>query len=73
MGSSSFRSNVANVLVIGAGAAGLRAAIAAHLERIAELRQLAGEMDVRPSSEGYADLAHALDLRTFLAAVEATS
>src|SRR5215204_7618468 len=30
MPSSSFRSNVANVLVIGTGAAGLRAAIAAH-------------------------------------------
>ena len=30
MPGSSFRSNVANVLVIGTGAAGLRAAIAAH-------------------------------------------
>src|SRR5215216_6372975 len=30
MASSSLRSNVANVLVIGTGAAGLRAAIAAH-------------------------------------------
>ena len=29
-------------------------------------------MDVRPTSEGYADLAHALDLRASLAAAEAT-
>jgi succinate dehydrogenase / fumarate reductase flavoprotein subunit len=39
---------------------------------VAELRQLAGEVDVRPTSEGYADLAHALDLRASLAAAEAT-
>jgi succinate dehydrogenase / fumarate reductase, flavoprotein subunit len=42
------------------------------LERLAELRRLAGEVDVRPTSEGYADLAHALDLRASLAAAEAT-
>jgi succinate dehydrogenase / fumarate reductase, flavoprotein subunit len=42
------------------------------LERVAELRRLAGEVDVRPTSEGYADLAHALDLRASLAAAEAT-
>jgi succinate dehydrogenase / fumarate reductase, flavoprotein subunit len=42
------------------------------LERVVELRQLAGEVDVRPTSEGYADLAHALDLRASLAAAEAT-
>jgi succinate dehydrogenase / fumarate reductase flavoprotein subunit len=42
------------------------------LERVAELRELAGEVDVRPTSEGYADLAHALDLRASLAAAEAT-
>jgi succinate dehydrogenase / fumarate reductase flavoprotein subunit len=42
------------------------------LERVAELRQLAGEVDVRPTSEGYADLAHALDLRASLAAAEVT-
>jgi succinate dehydrogenase / fumarate reductase, flavoprotein subunit len=42
------------------------------LERVAELRQLAREVDVRPTSEGYADLAHALDLRASLAAAEAT-
>ena len=42
------------------------------LERVAELRQLAGEVDVRPTSEGYADLAHALDLRASLVAAEAT-
>jgi succinate dehydrogenase / fumarate reductase flavoprotein subunit len=42
------------------------------LERLAELRQLAADVDVRPTSEGYGDLAHALDLRGSLAAAEAT-
>ena len=42
------------------------------LERLAELRQLAADVDVRPTSEGYADLAHALDLRASLTAAEAT-
>ena len=42
------------------------------LERLAELRGLAADVDVRPTSEGYADLAHALDLRASLAAAEAT-
>ena len=42
------------------------------LDRVAELRELAGDVDVRPSSEGYADLAHALDLRGSLMAAEAT-
>jgi len=42
------------------------------LERVAELRELAADVDVRPTSEGYADLAHALDLRASLAAAEAT-
>ena len=42
------------------------------LERVAELRELGREVDVRPTAEGYADLAHALDLRASLAAAEAT-
>ena len=42
------------------------------LDRVAELRKLAADVDVRPTSEGYADLAHALDLRASLAAAEAT-
>ena len=42
------------------------------LDRVAELRELAGEVDVRPTSEGYADLAHALDLRASLVTAEAT-
>jgi succinate dehydrogenase / fumarate reductase flavoprotein subunit len=42
------------------------------LRRVAELRELAGEVDVRPTSEGYGDLAHALDLRASLATAEAT-
>jgi succinate dehydrogenase / fumarate reductase flavoprotein subunit len=42
------------------------------LDRVAELRELAGQLDVRPTSEGYADLAHALDLRASLTTAEAT-
>jgi succinate dehydrogenase / fumarate reductase flavoprotein subunit len=42
------------------------------LDRVAELRELAGQVDVRPTSEGYTDLAHALDLRASLVAAEAT-
>jgi succinate dehydrogenase / fumarate reductase flavoprotein subunit len=42
------------------------------LERVAELQELAGQVDVRPTSEGYADLAHALDLRASLLAAEVT-
>jgi succinate dehydrogenase / fumarate reductase, flavoprotein subunit len=42
------------------------------LELVAELRELAGQVDVRPTSEGYGDLAHALDLRASLVTAEAT-
>jgi succinate dehydrogenase / fumarate reductase flavoprotein subunit len=42
------------------------------LDRVAELRELAREVDVRPTSEGYGDLAHALDLRASLVTAEAT-
>jgi succinate dehydrogenase / fumarate reductase, flavoprotein subunit len=42
------------------------------LERVGELQELAREVDVRPTSEGYGDLAHALDLRASLATAEAT-
>jgi succinate dehydrogenase / fumarate reductase, flavoprotein subunit len=42
------------------------------LQRIAELKEASTQIDVRPSSEGYADLAHALDLRASLLAAEAT-
>jgi succinate dehydrogenase / fumarate reductase flavoprotein subunit len=42
------------------------------LDRVAELQELARDVDVRPSSEGYADLAHALDLRASLMAAEAS-
>jgi succinate dehydrogenase / fumarate reductase flavoprotein subunit len=49
-----------------------RAGLQHGLERVAELRQLAAEVDVRPTSEGYGDLAHVLDLRASLTAAEAT-
>jgi succinate dehydrogenase / fumarate reductase flavoprotein subunit len=42
------------------------------LEKLAELRDAAADVDVRPSAEGYQDLAHALDLRASLLAAEAT-
>jgi succinate dehydrogenase / fumarate reductase flavoprotein subunit len=49
-----------------------QAGLRRSLDRVVELRGLAGQVDVRPTSEGYADLAHALDLRASLAAAEAT-
>jgi succinate dehydrogenase / fumarate reductase flavoprotein subunit len=42
------------------------------LASITELRQIAEHLDVRPSSEGFTDLAHALDLRGSLASAQAT-
>jgi succinate dehydrogenase / fumarate reductase flavoprotein subunit len=42
------------------------------LQRLAELQQRAANLDVRPSAEGYRDLALALDLRAALAVAEAT-
>jgi succinate dehydrogenase / fumarate reductase flavoprotein subunit len=42
------------------------------LERLRKIRAAAGDVDVRPTSEGYADLAHALDLRASLLSAEAS-
>lgn len=42
------------------------------LDEIAAIRATADRLDVRPSSEGYDDLAHALDLQGSLIAAEAT-
>src|SRR5215210_1866654 len=42
------------------------------LRRLREIRAAAGDVDVRPTSEGYADLAHALDLRASLVSAEAS-
>ena len=42
------------------------------LERLADIRVATTDVDVRPSSEGYRDLAVALDLRGAVAAAEAT-
>jgi len=42
------------------------------LKKLAEVREAARNVDVRPSSEGYADLAHALDLRASLVTAEAS-
>ncbi|MBW4438696.1 MAG: FAD-binding protein [Pleurocapsa minor GSE-CHR-MK-17-07R] len=42
------------------------------LARLAELREAAKTVDVRPSSEGWQDLALALDLRASIASAEAT-
>lgn len=46
--------------------------IEAGLARLADLRGAAGDVDVRPSSEGFGDLAHALDLRGSLVTAEAS-
>jgi succinate dehydrogenase / fumarate reductase flavoprotein subunit len=42
------------------------------LKRLREIQAAAGDVDVRPTSEGYADLAHALDLRASLVSAEAS-
>jgi succinate dehydrogenase / fumarate reductase, flavoprotein subunit len=42
------------------------------LRRLAEIEDAAQYVDVRPTSEGYGDLAHALDLRASLVAAEAS-
>jgi succinate dehydrogenase / fumarate reductase, flavoprotein subunit len=42
------------------------------LDRLREIQGAAGDVDVRPTSEGYADLAHALDLRASLLSAEAS-
>jgi succinate dehydrogenase / fumarate reductase flavoprotein subunit len=42
------------------------------LEKVTELKAAAANVDVRPSAEGYQDLALALDLRSSLLAAEAT-
>jgi len=42
------------------------------LRKLAGIREAAKGVDVRPTSEGFGDLAHALDLRAALVAAEAT-
>ena len=42
------------------------------LERVGELKSHLGDIDVRPTSEGYGDLAHVLDLRASLITAEAS-
>lgn len=42
------------------------------LREVAAIGQAAPDVDVRPDAEGWADLAHALDLRAMLVAAEAT-
>jgi succinate dehydrogenase / fumarate reductase flavoprotein subunit len=42
------------------------------LRRLAAIRTRLGDIDVRPSEEGWSDLAHALDLRAALSVGEAT-
>jgi succinate dehydrogenase / fumarate reductase flavoprotein subunit len=46
--------------------------LAQGLEKINELKSMAEQVDVRPNSEGYRDLAIALDLRASLVVAEAT-
>lgn len=48
------------------------AGIERGLEKLADIRAAVAEVDVRPSSEGYGDLAHVLDLRASLATAEAS-
>jgi len=46
--------------------------LTAGLARVAEIRAAAERLDVRPTSEGFGDLMHALDLRGSLVVAEAT-
>jgi succinate dehydrogenase / fumarate reductase flavoprotein subunit len=46
--------------------------LAHALARVADLEQAAARLEVRPDVEGYAELAHAFDLRSSLAAARAT-
>ena len=46
--------------------------LSAGLKKISGLKEAAKNVDVRPTSEGYGDLAHALDLRASLVTAEAT-
>lgn len=48
------------------------AGLTAGLAGLQEIRAVADEVDVRPSAEGWGDLAHALDLRAALVTSEAT-
>jgi succinate dehydrogenase / fumarate reductase flavoprotein subunit len=48
------------------------AKLAAGLDKLTGIREAAQALDVRPSAEGYQDLAAALDLRAALATAEAT-
>jgi succinate dehydrogenase / fumarate reductase, flavoprotein subunit len=48
------------------------AGLMAGLERLEEIRAAASEVDVRPSAEGWSDLAHVLDLRAALFTAEVT-
>jgi succinate dehydrogenase / fumarate reductase flavoprotein subunit len=47
-------------------------ALRSALDELADLRSAADQVDVRPGVEGWADLGHALDLRTGLVVAEAT-
>jgi succinate dehydrogenase / fumarate reductase, flavoprotein subunit len=48
------------------------AGLEAGLDRIDEIEGTLGDVDVRPSSEGYVDLAHVLDLRAAIVTARAT-
>jgi succinate dehydrogenase / fumarate reductase, flavoprotein subunit len=49
-----------------------RESIEAGLRTVAEIRSMLPALDVRPTAEGYGDLAHAMDLRASLLAAEAS-
>ena len=42
------------------------------LSRLEEIEQMMGDIDVRPTAEGFGDLAHVLDLRASMATARAT-
>ena len=48
------------------------AGLTAGLDRLDEIRRVVGDVDVRPSAEGWSDLAQLIDLRAGLLVAEAT-
>ncbi|MGI8685841.1 MAG: FAD-dependent oxidoreductase [Acidimicrobiales bacterium] len=64
--------HVRNLLWERCGVVRTDAGLAAGLEELAGLRATLGDIDVRPSAEGWGDLAQVLDLRAGIALAEAT-
>ena len=61
-----------NAMWVGCGVVRAEEGLREALTKLDEIKQAAGDVDVRPDSEGYGDLAHVLDLRASLVTAEAS-